>query len=230
METVYVSTVRQYLEAIDDQPAWLYRGVVQKDYELIPSIGRNWSKRLDITELEMEFLKRFREQAIAYVNPIPSTNWEWLMVAQHHGMHTRLLDWTTNPLVALYFGSEKDFQSDGRVYRISEVPSLDPKRTRNISDLSEDLIVRPPHISPRIAAQSANFTVSKNPTQPFQSGGNYHQIIIPANKKKLILDELNRYGINFATLFPGLDGVSKKLTFELTRLKELTLAHTKDIA
>ncbi|MCL4274161.1 MAG: FRG domain-containing protein [Anaerolineales bacterium] len=229
METVYVSTIRQYLEAIDDQYAKLFRGVSQENFELIPSVGRDWSEKIDLIDWEREFLKRFREQSIAYVNPIPSNNWEWLMVAQHHGMHTRLLDWTGNPLVALYFACEKDFEKRGRIYRISEIPAINPETQPDPFSVSEDYIVRPPHITPRIAAQSANFTVSKNPIKPLQSGGKYHTIIVPGNKKKDLLDELNKYGINYATLFPGLDGVSKKLTFELSRLKELILERTKDI-
>jgi hypothetical protein len=52
---------------------------------------------------------------------------------------------------------------------------------------------------------------------------------VVANKKKAVLEELNTYGINPATLFPGLDGVSKKLTFELSRIKELIVEHNKDI-
>ena len=53
-----------------------------------------------------------------------------------------------------------------------------------------------------------------------QFGDDYKKIIIPHDKKLYILDELNRYGINPSTLFPGLEGVSRKINFELTRTKE----------
>ncbi|MBI5963138.1 MAG: hypothetical protein HY863_06670 [Chloroflexi bacterium] len=99
----------------------------------------------------------------------------------------------------------------------------------NPFNVDDDFIVRPPHISPRIAAQSACFTVSKKPIVPFESGGSYNKILIQVSKKKSILKELNRYGINPANLFPGLDGISKKLAFELSSIKELTLNMTKDI-
>jgi hypothetical protein len=224
-----ISSVQKYLTALDGQYADLYRGVPQKDFDLIPSIGRNWNEKIDIVEMEEEFLKRFSEQAIAYVNPTPSNPWEWLMVAQHHGLQTRLLDWTENPLVALYFAVEKDFEKDGRIYRISGLPALDIREKFDLSDISSDFRIRPPHISPRISAQSANFTISRKPTKPLQSGGTYREIIIPASEKKHILDELYKYGICPATLFPGLDGVCQKLTYELSRYKEITLYSLRDV-
>ncbi|MBI5963168.1 MAG: FRG domain-containing protein [Chloroflexi bacterium] len=134
MEDVYVSTVLQYLEVIDDQHALLFRGVTKESHELIPSIAREWNKKLDLTNLENIYLNKFIAQSVAYVKPVPSNKWEWLMVAQHHGMPTRLLDWTENPLVALYFACEKDFDNTGRIYRASDVPTLDPHELDNPSD------------------------------------------------------------------------------------------------
>jgi hypothetical protein len=48
-------------------------------------------------------LADFKRRARPFLDPLPGNDFEWMFVAQHHGVPTRLLDWTTNALVALYF-------------------------------------------------------------------------------------------------------------------------------
>jgi hypothetical protein len=48
-------------------------------------------------------LTEFKRQARPFVERMPSNEFEWMFLAQHHGLPTRLLDWSTNALVALYF-------------------------------------------------------------------------------------------------------------------------------
>jgi hypothetical protein len=234
-----ISSVREFIKIIDDDTYEIlgipivrtsfYRGVQNNnEHKLIPSIARKWNGGLEgLRKLERETLEKFKSRAPAHLTFRPSNEWEWLMLGQHHGLPSRLLDWTTNPLVALYFACSGDnYRSDdGAVYRLSGLEQLRPDHFvypdfSNPFKIERDFYIYPPHISPRIIAQSSAFTVSKNPIVPLEISpidkekGPNDKIIINAVAKDRILQQLRDLGIGPATLFPDLDGLCKQITLE----------------
>src|SRR5262245_34900329 len=99
----------------DPEDEWIFRGQREADWDLIPKIDRmefkNYRKlvrdpRWRRLKHEDRLLTDFMKGARPYVGIAPRNLWEWLAVAQHHGLATRLLDWTANPMAALFFAVE----------------------------------------------------------------------------------------------------------------------------
>ena len=139
---------------------WVFRGHSDTRYQLIPSVGRGKHTSEDRPKHEKSLFDIFCREAQIQLAVLPTNDWEWLSLAQHHGLPTRLLDWSYNPLVAIYFSVESGSSVDGELFAL-HAPRQATLAVRAASPFS---IEKPEKlfsniVSPRIRAQEGLFVV-----------------------------------------------------------------------
>lgn len=176
----------------------IYRGMADASAPLLTSLDRLGGPRAPHgkAHLEEHILRNFLRYSKPYVNA-DQAEWELLFIAQHHGLPTRLLDWTYSPLVAAHFatldprprGDRVVWQLDWR--RMHERFGLKPLAFL-VEDLVEELerrgigslgefferaadsapfacMLEPPAMDHRITVQSAAFTITSDTSRPFDA-------------------------------------------------------------
>jgi len=168
---------------------YVFRGEASGNTSLITSLQRLGGEYGDV---ERHLLRSFRKYAERDAVPADEL-WHWLALAKHHGLATRMLDWTYSPYVALHFATARatEFDQDGLIWMVNfvETNKLLPKKLRSALDqegmnamsadlltevapsladfdrLGEDFVVffEPPALDERIVNQYALFSVMPSP-------------------------------------------------------------------
>jgi len=211
-----IDDIADLLEAVSDFSTAnaggtvVYRGVKSAEYELIPKIGRRTRDGQPLSVAgEKYVLKLFKQRSVPHLTRMPADEWEWLSLAQHHGLPTRLLDWTRNPLVALYFAIAEPHHGDAAVYAYRSTTYLQLDKHPDPFKVERVARVIPSHVSTRIAVQSGLFTVHPEPTKPFSA--NVTKFIVAGVKRRQIKKGLSRLGVDTGSMFPDIDGIARHI-------------------
>jgi FRG domain-containing protein len=221
-----INTLTEFIKLVEEKcndDYYLFRGQNQ-DWPLLPKIARiKMAKGLSIPDGETKIMQDFKRLSRPFLIKEPKNEWEWLALAQHHGMATRLLDWTTNPLSALWFCTKEPAAEKFGVVWIFKSPYEDILSNENIFSQSpyageSTKIFQPEIVTSRIQSQGGWFTVHKYMSSnknfiSFQNNAHYKEylmkITIKPSKFSEIRYHLDRMNINQLSQFPDLDGTAK---------------------
>jgi hypothetical protein len=146
-----IRSVSDLLRAVDSPrergrrvPVW-FRGSTNSDYKLLPSLGRPPFQ----LEHEHSLINTFKQNAVQFLDQRPQSQWEWLFLARHHAVPTRLLDWTESALIGLYFATHsldktaKNDRKDGALWlllptKLNEEASIKPADRRDLPIFEDD--------------------------------------------------------------------------------------------
>lgn len=227
-----VSSVSNFVELatwLYTSEAVIFRGQAKEaGWPLIPAVGR-FLEGSRIPWGEKEILAEFKREAVPYLTVLPSNDWQWLATAQHNRLPTRLLDWTRNPLAALWFAvCEPGFEGKpGIVWAFSYRPEDVLSNTRDVESpfsIDRPLVYFPDHVFPFVRAQLAVFTIHNrsegdpgkfSPLEEMKDA-NFHltKIQIPHECFPSIRYHLFRVGVDPASMFPGLKGLVDRIHYE----------------
>jgi len=188
---------------------WLFRGVTSARYPLLTSIGRNRENYHYSLNAEMSLLTQFKREALPFMPSRPTDDWEWLALAQHHGVPTRLLDWSESPYVSLFFAVSGNDGEDSGLY-ITERPQMAGELGESPFDVKEVSFFYPGYVSPRLVTQRGLFTVHPNPSEAY-TPAKMTQVVIGKEKKPDFRRKLDAMGIHHAMIYADLDGLSRRL-------------------
>ena len=257
-EDTTISCLSEYLKAIENLqrlyptketlsnptvPYFLYRGISDKNYELLPSVLRIQKDSWDPEDLdnpqkmiknetyltwgsEKAILQSFIQEASGYISLPPDELLKWAEYAQHYGAPTRFLDWSGNPLVALYFACHSQKRCDGNVWLL-HVPNYKRFTFRKLSGEAEErinirdivtglingenkysifeypILYAPYYVDARMSAQSSWFMVWGTNNSPLEAmiGKRKHQMEYVAEIPKEITigeNEMRRFWHRFS--------------------------------
>jgi hypothetical protein len=226
MRKIKVNSFHGFIQKIeeisDSQNLVIFRGQAFEG-GLLPSIARRNPKE-NTTEIERNVIDQLQLMGASFSDVTQSNILDLLVLAQHFGLKTRLLDWTSNPLAALWFACADKNEGDAYVYALL-ADELQDKKVYTKDPFASALtrVFQPRLNNPRIVAQHGWFTLHRysakanafvsidvNPDTKTK----LTQFRIPEALRGKIVESLERHGISERSLFPDLEGLCLHLNWK----------------
>ena len=157
----------------------------------------------DYVELERSLLRNFRKYARRDAVAVDSP-WDWLALAKHHNLPTRVVDWSYSPYVALHFATVDlaTAELDGAVWCVDFVRTREelPERLAGLLEEERSNVFTTELLGRAVG--SLDEWVAEHPDL-------VRKLVIPAELKWEVRDKLDQANVTERVLFPGLDGISR---------------------
>lgn len=211
--------------------AYLFRGQADGS-PILPKIGRV-GYGFDYSR-ERALFDAFERAARPFLKGAMSP-FELLALAQHHGAPTRLVDWSTSPLVAAWFAvSSFPEGTDAQIYALDvvgqDIDALNTKtrETRKGTTVEDPLrltsgvyLIETAQVSSRITTQRGIFTLHGDPTKPLVIP-TPEVFQIPAILRSAFQSRLMDVGVDAAHIYPDIDGLCRSLDYRFKSGKTLS--------
>jgi len=170
MKTIEIKKFIDFHKVIEDYSGsnFLFRGHTNFEWNLLPKIGRpEFRKTVPKIFKEEYVLNSWKRYASHFIIKQPVDDWDWISLSQHHGLATRLLDWTKNPLIALFFATcDFNIDKDGSVFIFDFNNDGINTQVAGPFDINRSGVFFPKGISARIISQRGVFSISNKPEKP----------------------------------------------------------------
>jgi len=218
----------EWLKNVSDKTSVsVFRGQ-RRYWPLLPRVIEG-CKRGTVLEQEGELFSRFKADAGRCLHVIPKTDWDWLVVAQHHGLPTRLLDWSFDPFVALWFALENYLKPESE----PEVWVLNPKKEDYVIPRTgmrpfqgaRTKVFKPTFRIPRVREQKGCFTLfkyvkkSKSEFVPLEQNVRLRQRLqrfrVASYSCEKMRGWLEKKGYTHDRMYPDINEVAKQIKHEI---------------
>jgi hypothetical protein len=210
-----------------EEHRFLFRGVRDASWPLISSFDRLFPNVADRRVVSAQLLQAFRDASIEHLDTTGLSDDEVLAIGQHNGLPTRLLDWTTSPFIAAWFGLSDALMHDLEEGQAVAIWVLHLEAPIWHVEAGVSIVISPTRHNPRLRLQGGQFTRALMPFATLEEyvenmdfdGVGLTQMTVPARDAARGLAELQMMGITSHRLFPDLGGAAQSAVMS-TRLSK----------